>query len=65
MIVLLSLIVYIAKGASCFHYLSHGASLHRHSFIFTLVSHIFIASRRNPVTRMRTLAPRLRESKMA
>ena len=31
----------IAKGTSCFHYFSHGASLHRHSFsrmIFTLVS---------------------------
>ena len=30
----------IAKGTSCFHYFSHGASLHRHSFsrmIFTLV----------------------------
>ena len=40
MIVLVSLIVYIAKGASCFHYFSHGASLHRHSFIFTLVSHM-------------------------
>ena len=29
-----------AKGRSCFHYFSHGASLHRHSFsrmIFTLV----------------------------
>ena len=22
----------IAKGTSCFHYFSHGASLHRHSF---------------------------------
>ena len=52
----------IAKGTSCFHYFSHGASLHRHSFsrmIFTLVSHIFIASRRNAATRMRTLAPHL------
>ena len=32
----------IAKGTSCFHYFSHGASLHRHSFsrmIFTLVMH--------------------------
>ena len=41
MIVLVS-----AKGTSCFHYFSHGASLHPHSFsrmIFTLVSHIFIA----------------------
>ena len=49
----------IAKGTSCFHYFSHGTSLHRHSFsrmIFTLVSHIFIG---NAVTRMRTLAPRL------
>ena len=30
----------IAKGTSCFHYFSHGASLHRHSFsrmIFTPV----------------------------
>ena len=30
----------IAKGTSCFHYFSHGTSLHRHSFsrmIFTLV----------------------------
>ena len=30
----------IAKGTYCFHYFSHGASLHRHSFsrmIFTLV----------------------------
>ena len=30
----------IAKGTSCFHYFSHGASLHPHSFsrmIFTLV----------------------------
>ena len=35
----------IAKGTSCFRYFSHGASLHCHSFIFTLVSHIFIASR--------------------
>ena len=38
----------IAKGTSCFHYFSHGASLHRHSFsrmIFTLVSHIFIGKR--------------------
>ena len=33
----------IAKGTSCFHYFSHGASLHRHSFsrmIFTLVYNI-------------------------
>ena len=28
-------------------------------YMFTLVSHIFIASRRNAITRMRTLAPRL------
>ena len=44
----------IAKGTSCFHYFSHGASLHRHSFsrmIFTLVSHIFIASRRKRIDR--------------
>ena len=27
----------IAKGTSCFHYFLHGASLHPHSFIFTLV----------------------------
>ena len=30
----------IAKGTSCFHYFSHGTSLHHHSFsrmIFTLV----------------------------
>ena len=30
----------IAKGTSCFHYFSHGTSLHRHSFsrmIFILV----------------------------
>ena len=31
----------IAKKTSCFHYFSHGASLHQYSFIFTLVSHIF------------------------
>ena len=35
MIVLVSLIVYIAKGTSLF---LHGASLHRHSMIFTLVT---------------------------
>ena len=36
----------IAKGTSCFHYFSHGASLHRHSFsrmIFTLVIYISLA----------------------
>ena len=33
----------IAKGTSCFHYFLHGASLHRHSMVFTLVTHIFFA----------------------
>ena len=35
----------IAKKTSCFHYFSHGASLHHCSFsrmIFTLVSRIFV-----------------------
>ena len=48
-----------AKGTSCFYYFSHGASLHPHSFsrmIFSLVSPIFIASRRNAVAHMHTLA---------
>ena len=42
MIVLVSLIYSIATKTSCFHYFSHGASLHRHSFsrmTFALVSH--------------------------
>ena len=70
MIVLVSLVV-LLRELLVSHYFSHGASLHRHSFsrmIFTLVSHIFIASHRNAVMCMRTLAPRLvllRESKMA
>ena len=38
-------------------YSSHGTSLHRHSERF--LHYIFIASRRNAVTRMSTLAPRL------
>ena len=44
MIVLVSFIVFLLKGTSCF---SHGASLHRHSFIFTLVSLIFADLRAN------------------
>ena len=32
MIVLVSLIVYIAKKTSCSHCFSHGTSLHQHSF---------------------------------
>ena len=39
------------------YYSSHGTSLHRHSERF--LHYIFIASRRNAVTRMSTLAPRL------
>ena len=38
---------------ACFHYFSHCAFLYRSSMIFTLI----FASRRNAVTRMRTLAP--------
>ena len=37
----------IAKGTSCFHYFSHGTSLHRHSFsrmIFTLVKYYCLYS---------------------
>ena len=37
MIVLYSIFDSIAKKTSCFHYFSHGASLHHCSFIFTLV----------------------------
>ena len=32
MIVLYSILDSIAKVTSCFHYFSHGATLHRHSF---------------------------------
>ena len=37
----------IAKETSCFHYFSHGASLHRHSFsrmIFTLVYSMIVTN---------------------
>ena len=49
MIVLVSFIVLIRRFP-CFHYFSHGASLHPYSFnlmIFTLVPHIFRGSRIN------------------
>ena len=45
MIVLVSLIV-LLRGLPCFHDISHGASLHPHSFIFALVPHIFDGSRK-------------------
>ena len=53
MIVLVSLIVYIGKKTSCFHYFSHGASLHHCSFSRILVSRIFV--KLAPVARMRKL----------
>ena len=40
----------IAKGTSCFHYFSHGASLHRHSFsrmMFTLVKYVTVYAKTN------------------
>ena len=54
MIVLVSLIVLLRIKTSCFHYFSHGASLHHCSFsrmIFTLVSRILV--KLAPVARMR------------
>ena len=56
MIVLVYLIV-IAKGTSCFHYFCMVHPYIPIHSIFTLVLHA--------VTRMRTLTPRLSESKMA
>ena len=42
----------IAKGTSCFHYILHGASLHPHSFIITLVKYIYTPSDRCCTTYM-------------